>query len=51
MILLMEVLRAVKYTETESRTVAVRGCGERRNRKLCNVYRVLQDEEISGDGW
>ena len=43
----------VKYIETESRMVMVRGCGEGRNRESFNMCRVLvlQGEKRSGDGW
>ena len=50
---LNEVPRIVRFLETESTVVVLRGWGADENRALFNAYRVsvLQDGKCSGDGW
>ena len=50
---LFQVLRVVKFRETENRSVVTRSWGERNKKVLFNGCRpsVLQDETSPGDGW
>ena len=50
---LFQVLRVVKFRETENRSVVTRSWGERNKKVLFDGCRasVLQDETSPGDGW